>query len=364
MSVDPIIVRAFASLDGAPLFRIPYTNVSWSEAINEAGSATVTVEMTRDAQRLSLRTTTRPWKVDLAIMRGSRILHAGPVTRRSWDGSAISYTVGGGLTHLSKRLVLNHSLDASWVDGEVLIDDDNPNLQWLLTISGSYPDIARGLVAETLKWGTLPIDLPEISTGLNTRTYETWNNLLVSDKLTDLTELDNGIELQLQPRLVTGHLRYLLRAAAEIRDNVWEWNTQVPGQRVMVTGIDEDGSDMTTQVYGQGGKTDDLVLMARHTDTTLTDAGWPLMQTADTSHQTVSELSTLQSWLKEDTVRGGLQESFSIKAGIEYEVNIGDWADVRITDPYIGSDVYPFKIVGLSASTDEFQTLSARLRED
>jgi hypothetical protein len=115
--------------------------------------------------------------------------------------------------------VLNHALDTGWVDGDVLVDDEHPAGAWALTLTGSYSDIARGLVAEAMKWGALPITLPPVQGGTRTRTYSGYDVAKVADRLDDLAKLADGDEIRFDPRIrPDGSLTFDLRSQPEIVD--------------------------------------------------------------------------------------------------------------------------------------------------
>ncbi|GAB2457484.1 hypothetical protein [Xylanimonas ulmi] len=360
----PLRVFAFNVVDGAPLGRIPYTGASWVGTLNESGRIDVTVAWSAQAAAKDLRARLRPWRTALAVVRGRRVLAAGQITRRLWKSGQLSITCGGGWTLLTKRLVLNHALATSWVDGEVLIDEDHPAPQWVLNLSGSLGDIGCGLVAEALKWGSLPIDLPALTGGTNQRTYNGWDLSTTAQRLAELTAVEGGPEIEFAPYLTdTGHLRWRFRAGSpELVDTVWQWNTASPGRRASLLSVDENGADMATDAYGLGGRADDLVLAGRRHTSAL--AGWPVMQVADTSHSTVTDLGTLLGWLGETVARGTEdQESIELRVGAEYAVRPGDHADVGVRDLYLGRTVLPLKVVEVSGDTGEWLTVRCRMRE-
>lgn len=171
---------------------------------------------------------------------------------------------GGGLTLLSKRLVLPRGLKDTWRDGPILVDEQHPSSGLALTITGSYPDIIRGLIDETLQYGPLPITLPAIQGGEYTRTWYAWDLATVADRITDITNLENGSDIRLDPRTDTdGNLTYELVTDPEPTHH--QWNTIIPGARAILTTLDGDGTDMTSQVWATGGKDDDKTLMCRRT---------------------------------------------------------------------------------------------------
>lgn len=268
-------VEAFDGLTGRWLAHVPVSSCTWTQTISGEGGMDATVPA---GVRLPGHAV-QPWHAVWAVADGTRVLHAGWLTRvkRTVDGS-LQATIGDGWTIWGKRLVLNHALDASWRDGQVLIDEDNPPGGWLLRLRGTYSDIARGLVAESLKWGSLPYDLPPVQGGsAHERSYQCWDMATVADRLSDLTDLEDGPEIRFDPRLTDdGRIRWLLRVGTpEIVDHEWTWHPLARGQKVTIGDMDRDGADMTGQCWAVGGKQDDVVLMCRRTGGTLTDQGWP-----------------------------------------------------------------------------------------
>jgi hypothetical protein len=362
--MKPITVHAYDLSTGKHLSRLPYTSASWSESINEAGTLNVETEMNNVATRANLRSLVRPWKTILAAQRGNTVIHAGPVTTAKWDASTrkISWACGGGWTLLTKRLVLNHNLDETWKDGDVLIDEEHPAGAWALSLSGSYRDIAAGLISETLKWGRLPITIPPREGGDFTRTYNGWDMATISDRITDLGKLENGPEIRFTPLLdANWNLSYTLEAEQEIIDHHLRLNSILPQVRVILTGVNEDGAPLTTQSYAIGGKNEDKTLMARASSQL---EEMTLLQSADTQHTTISELPTLQQVAHQSIIYGARnQETYSFSIGEEYDPHVGDWADIRIEDDYLGEQVLTMKITDVSgSSSSEYLTIQARPR--
>ena len=267
---------------------------------------------------------------------------------------------------LKKRLVMNHALASSWKDGNVVVDEDNPKGSWPLILSGSYSDIVRGLILETEKWGALPITAAAYTGGDKTRTYNSYDFATVSDRIGDVIDLENGPEVRFDPVLSSSWAISFQQVASadggEIIDHKWRWNALVPGSRVVLGDEDWDGSDVCGQCFAHGGKEQDSLLVARASSSKLTNAGWPLLQAANTMHATVSELATLRSYARADVANGdGPQRTVSLSVGIENDVRVGDWADVRYGDS--DGDVMALKVTDVSGSSKSgMLTVSARER--
>lgn len=356
LDLEPCTVHAYAIIDGTHLYRLPYGSAQWQESIKQPGSLSVTVALSREAKQLDLWSTLRPWKCLIALQRGRSVIHAGPLTDLQWDAGsrALSLTCGGGLTLLTKRLVLNSALKDGWRDGTVLVDEEHPAANMTLAWKRTWWwVVVCRLIIETKKWQDLPIDLPAIQEpGDKQRTYFSWDLATVADRICDIMNLSGGNEISFDPYLTAdGHLRYRMRAGTpELITATHMWNTTLPDSRVEVESVSESGSNLTTQVWATGGKNDDRTLMCRRTAQTLD--GYPLMQTADTSHTTVERLSTLQQHAMGRLAAGCWpDETFTLKVGEEWTPHVGDHAITRVSDDYLGDQTLELKITDISGDT-------------
>lgn len=360
-----LTVHAFNGLTGAHVCRLPAVKADWSDAINEHGSLTATVLDDGTIPSTALR----QWGTIIAVVDESTVLHAGYLTHAKLDRGASQWSLdaGGGGTILQKRLVLNYLLNSSWVDGQVVVDEDSPSGNWPLTLTGSYSDIISKLVTETKKWGSLPITEAALTGGNKTRTYNSYDFVTVSDRIVDIGELEHGPEWRFDPSLsASWAISFTQKTSAdggELKDSTWTWNALAPQSGVLLDDEDIDGGDMTTSCYAAGGKSDDTLLVARHSSNVLTGAGWPLLQTANKSHSDVSVLSTLQSYARRDIMAGDdPQRTIGLKVSrSKYDVHVGDWATLRYGDG--NSDVIQLKVTDVKGSTDtDMLTIGARER--
>src|SRR6185369_14533175 len=79
-------------------------------------------------------------------------------------------------------------------------------------------------------------------------------------------------------------------------DRVIRWNVTTQQSPVSDLTVDFDASNLGSISWATGGRQDDEVLVARATDFTLTDQGYPLMEIVDTSHTSVSKQATLNGY--------------------------------------------------------------------
>lgn len=357
-------VRLFHTVDGSPApggSRVPFTDLAWSEDASQSGQLNLTIAWHRLVATWGARRKLTPWKYCLAVVDDDqRVLFAGPITARQWDGTALSVTAADAWGLLAKRLVLPKTLDARWIDGEVLLDEDNPAPHWILQIRGqSLFGIGAALIRETLKWGDLLIDSPGSESGTNVRTYRAWDFAPVADRLRELTEVRNGPVIRFAPYIrADGNLR-IRYTESEARTTHY-WIQAAPGQRVSIAQTDEDGASMVTEAYTLGGRHDDIVLAARSRSTTLTSDGFPVLQVADTSHSTVTELATLLGHARRTTDEGALlPEAVSLVVARSLDVVPGDWIDLEVKDPYLGETLLPLIVATVSGDATEWQTVGA-----
>lgn len=358
-------LHVFSGLTGAHVCRLSASACSWSDSLNECGSLQATVA---DGGGDEVAASLSPYRSVAAAVEGSEVLHAGYVTQVSRDRAAgtIEVTAGGGATVLSKRLVLNYRLNGSWRDGQVLIDEDAPPAEWVLTANGSYSDLIRALILETKKWGPLPIVAAAATGGNKTRTWRGWDMATVLDRIQDIGDLENGPEWRFDP-VLDDDWRLTFRQVTsadggELVGCTWRWNTVVPGQGVALSREDSDGEDMASECYAIGGREEDRLLVARATGGAIAREGWPVLQKADTAHQQVSILATLRSYARAALAAGDSpQLCADVEVPASWRVRVGDHADVRV-GPGAGG-VLALKVTDVRGSMGSAtQTVGCRAR--
>lgn len=314
-------------VDGALERSIPYTKLSWRQSLNEPGSLSAKI-----SDQYDVASWIKPWKTIIAARENRDIWHAGYVThvRRIESDSEWQIEAGGGLSILKKRLVLNYALSDGWVDGNVTVDEDNPSGNWPFNLRGSYSDIVRGLLMETMKWGPLPIRVADETGGGHEKNYNSYDLTTVYDRVHEISELEDGPEIRLDPLMDNTWLYFQQRTADEIVDNHWNWNAAIPGSHVVFDDEDTDGEDLCTQSFAIGGREEDKMLVARASSMTLTDQGYPVLQKFNREHSDVKQLATLKSFVSDDVKASeNSPRSEGLSLNMTYGVRPGDWADVR-----------------------------------
>lgn len=361
-------MHVFDASTGEHVMRIPYTSCSWSDSLNREGGMDVTVDYTAEAIASGLGSVLAEWRHVIALVDdhdGVRdVIHAGPLTDHDWqaDSRRLSLTVGGGLTLLTRRLVLNRRLRDAWRDMPVLVDETHPAGDMALRCTGSWRDIAIRLILETLAWAPLAITVPQIlNEGDHTRTYYAWDLATVADRLTELTTLEDGLEIRFDPYVdEQGRLFFGLIAAHDLASDPLRLDATLPDVRCRLLGVSADGSTLTTQVWLTGGKDGDKTLMCRRT----VDSGL-LLQSADTSHTTVERMATLQQHaLGMLATHAWCDEAVKLEIGNEHMVRPGDTLDVRVADDWLGERRLHLKITDVAGSSDtDWLTVTAQSLE-
>lgn len=343
---------------GKHVTRLPYTACDWTESLKQPGSMNVTLDLSADTVRMGLWQSLHPWKCMLALQNGLQVKHAGPVTDIQWDAKSrrMQVTCGGGLTLLTKRLVLRHELKTQWRDRQLKVDEKNPEPNMRLEYRRTWWwAICVRLIEETKQWADLPIDLPTVTgPGDKQRTYYSWDLATVADRISDIMGLEGGNELRFDPYIdeETGDLRFqFVYGTPYLVTAEHQWSAAAPDSRIDLVSVKSAGTALTTQVWATGGKDADKTLICRRTATP--DDGYMLMQSSDTSHTTVTRLSTLQQQAQARLAAGYYPtESFELQVGEEYDVHVGDHADVRVSDDWIGDETLNLKITDIHGSVD------------
>lgn len=344
--MEPITLHAYNGVTGRHIGRLPYSSLSGQDSISDEGSMRATIPDCRQLRLISdLDPYLHDWGTIYAAHMGDRLLHAGYLTSHKLndDRTELNLSIGGGFTILNKRKTLSIRLRDSWKDGEVLIDDEHPPDAWRMTGTGTYRDLIRALISETMKWGSLPFVLPPIEGGTaHQRDWDGWQFTNVWDDISDIVDLEDGPEIRADPAVDDDWvLRFRLRVGSpEIVDRSdWMWNRLAPGQRVALAATDCDGGDLTCQHFMVGGRSNDKTLVAKADGHSLTDRGWPLLQTSDSSHSTVTVLKTLQSYAAAAIQLGDTDQStHGLQIGLEHDVHVGDHARLRVTHANAGVD--------------------------
>lgn len=311
---------------------------SWQQSWNQAGSMNVTMRLDYDGEDWNSLLVEQ--LTALALTDGENIIHAGPILEApEWspDSRELKISVGGGWNLLDNRLILDSLLKDRRLDGEVVIDEDNPGSEWMVAYQGVVGDVCASLIKLTSLWSPILID-PMSRTGITTDTTWQWNGwefTTISEALDDMTKSESG-QLRFDPYFtVDGRLRWRERwASVQLGTEVLKLNAMIPGQRVVFSGVSATGTSLVNEVWASGGKSNDVMKLYR---LNVDDGTGILLQAADTSQSSSNSMSAIHASAKATIAASRKDRTWNLKVGIEHNLHVGDRVDLTVCDPYFHS---------------------------
>lgn len=367
-------------IDGQITTELPvvFGQSSWQLVMDDAGTLSVVAALSDPTVRaLGLYTSAEPARCFLALSYmdadgTETFLEAGPVWTHSYDGNTRQLTIrASGLWSLwDHRMVI-----------PVLAVGQSPSSVTTTYSSLSLGTIAKRLVAlaQTHTGGSVPVVFPGDETGTNTRTYAGYEMDKVGDMLRNLTGVEGGPEIQFVPRRQetdATRLEWVMRVGtteAPLLSQMgadWIWDLTAVRSSASGLQVTRDGSAMTGTQWVQGAGTDVSTLFGQATDSTLIDAGFPLLEAIDTSHSGeagASVQATLDGYAAEDLARTNRpKETWTITVQRDEtptvgSYQIGDWVSLTVaSDYYVPDGTYRSRITSISGDdTNQVQVALA-----
>lgn len=365
---------------GGSLTAIPVSGATWS--IEHRGYGEISVDIPLNAGefrnleknvagvwrptgslRSALLTALEPVENFMAILEGDNVLAAGPIWAHdySWETGVLKIKASGSIGSLFDHRYVMGVLGSGWAS-------------WSATYSSlSLGTIAKRLIElmETHTGGDLPIILPADEVSTHTRTYNGFELATVQSRLDDIMGVENGPDIRFDPRLTTDRLgiEWVMRTGTVAQpllvqagdDHTWDF--RLPRSGVSGLSVQRDATRIASRSWATGSGTDEALLMSRADDPTLTDAGFPLLEVAD-SRSSVELQATLDEWASGNlllsarpmtTVSATVQSNHSPQLGT---YRVGDFAKLWIPadHPYL-SLLWPLgysrvRIIGISGDLD------------
>lgn len=345
-------------------------NSSWSRSLNSAENITAVLDM-QDPATIALRPrqSMTPGRTILAVAAGDQILAAGPIWAHGYDRDrkTLTLTALGFWSYFDHRYLL--PLVAATVDvGAFIVPDPSAagktvantalatNLQNL-----EYGTIAKRWVQQAQEWtgGHVPIVFEDDRPGTHERNHDAVDFKNIGTLLTQMSQLEDGPDIRFQARFTADRLgvEALLQTGTDAApmlagSAVHSWMVGMPGSTISGLQVGSDATHLAGVAWGSAGRSVDSVLVSRATDTTLTDLGFPLFETLDTSHSTVARQSTLDGYTLEAVTLGrSALETWTFVAEATKQPFLGafwegDWCDITLPayDPKLGvGDPYMFE---------------------
>lgn len=343
-------------LTGRRIQDVPVLSAEWSDTLNDTGALSCVVPLNvPEVQDLFLKNSATPGKAFLAIVDGDTVLQAGPIWSHDYnaDSSSLTLHAAGMWSYFDHRMLI--PVLAGFLPTSASADTN---------LTSSLQGIARALVVQAQSWagGNVPVNVPAEVTGSNVRNYRGADLATVGQRLRELTQVENGPDIRFTPRLSEDRLgvewdlmigtptQPLLSSAFET-----VFNIGLPGSSVSDLRIKVDGSSIAGQVFATGGRASDEALVAVATGSTLSAAGFPLLERVDSSRSTITDVATLQGFANELVLAGARPVevwSFTHDLGQQPALtgfSTGDFAKVRVHDDlYADRGEYRMRILSRS----------------
>jgi hypothetical protein len=275
---------------------------SWASGLNMQGELSVTVPLGDSSgavSKVDLDGITDPWKWSLGLAYGAKILQCGPIVGESYaddSGSSQARIQAVGLWGLLNRRLLLHPTMTGGPADTSADSSFGPS---------SLHTIAKGFIANDLtRNGALPIVLPADIAGTHARSYNGHDLASVGERLLDLSQADQGPEIELAPEYVD----YATRTAVQWRARIGNphlGDTSYPhawdyGQACSHIDVDRDGSRMTFRSFVRGTGMEHGLLTGTASTSTYTALGWPMLESVNGDHISETEQPTLDDWASAD----------------------------------------------------------------
>lgn len=391
---EKVEVRAFETRTGRVAGVVPYVGEpKWTRGIpNVVGSWSVTVPVdTKELSKELLDAYTQSWKYSWAISQGQKIWQAGPMVVEDYQGGVTTAVRGFGLWQLltDKRLLISPTRSAN--NNATLPDTDvafgptgtsdigstipagNQNLS-LHTIAKR---IVQTITAAT--GGDLPIVYPADIAGTSVRTYPGYDLASPGQRLSELTQVQMGPEIEFAPEFVDPltkqQIRWVMRignpklGSTDIRHR---WSSE---KALISLAFTKDGSGRCNLDFERGnGMNRDLVTGFVAVPVSTLDPADLLLEEVGSGHTSATDSVTLDSWaygkvvsnlipqavctaivrVPGDDGRGNATESPTLTA-----VELGDMCSITlIRHRRLNNGQYAFRIIGIEGAGDQLAKLT------
>lgn len=328
---------------GKPVIDVERSSWEWDAGILAPDKLSIaTPAYTPRGTTMDLHEVLTPYKYSLALIDASVEGH--PVVRASGviTGRPIVDDVDGKTGYrVSARgpeLLFDYWHIRAHPGWPLIGADGKPNGLYDLAFDGmALGTIIKKMVQERAKWpgNELPIVYEPDRAGTRERTaYEAIDGKPLLEALDQIGARDDGVEWALIPEIDEyDQITYRLATGTDTAqvivgaDNL-TWN--LGGARPDIRGLEPNDlvGELATDAIFHGGKGDDIVLLARASNPTLIDQGFPRLEVWDSSHSTVSRQETLQAWADGRVTDVANRPSFEVRADRAHTLRYGDTVQI------------------------------------
>jgi len=352
----------------------------WDYGINSQGSLTLTVPIGRGGGALTkedIRALLDPWRFSWGIAWGGYIVQCGPMVGYQYSDSAsgapsvrISCVGIWGL-FTTKRILANPGWNAT--TGKITDPEADINLSGL-----SLHTIAKRLIQfDMQRNGSLPIDLPADIPGSSTRNYPGYDLAYVGERLAQLTQVIDGPEVEFRPRftdMTHTKVEWEMRVGNPRLGNLGRPHAWDYGNALREVNEDGNASKVAFRWWARGNGMERGLLVGKAQDLTpVSAANFPVLESVDGQHTSVTEEATLQSWAEADVATyqktvvtrsatvsvDGTDGQGRITGSPRFDlVQVGDTATFNIRDhTFIPDGVYGQRIIRVSSGSESVVNL-------
>lgn len=335
---------------------------NWQRTLNEPEALTAVLDMQDpDTVKLQPRIAAAPGRTILACATGDVILAAGPVWSHKYnrDAKTLQVNAAGMWSYFDHRYVLPIAAATIPVTQFTIPDASaagktkpNPAVGTYLT-GLEYGTIAKRWVQQAQAWtgGTVPVVFEADRAGTRERNFEGSDFKNIGTVLSQLSQVESGPDIRFRPRLTADRLgvEFLLETGTDasplLTGGPHMWNLTAEESSVSNFEVTANALKMAGTAWATGGRSLDTVLVARTIDSTLTDLGYPLLESLDSSHTTVSVQSTLDGYASANALLGRAGSEtwdFDVETARQPFLGSfweGDWCTVDVApyDPTTGT---------------------------
>lgn len=225
-------------------------------------------------------------------------------------------------------------------------------------------DIARAMLTDTLIRSTLPLDVPAAlgDSGINVRNYPAVDLAYFGQRLQELTQVQNGPDICFQPYFsAPGTIRH-----QALIGNPYLTVTSQPmvfdyGANLISVIPPVSAVGMATRSYAKGAGTDAGSLVWGYSaDATLENAGWPLLESVDSNHTTVTAQAEIDGWAAANqTQNGRAVKAWAARVRLDGAAPAGSYAPGQAVvynmqgHFWIPDGLYSQRLLGISNGPDD-----------
>lgn len=331
---------------GDKLVTLPVKKGDWEDRLNAAETINATLSLRDPAvQDLHPRSATTTAKTILGVLEGDKVMAAGPIWARRYDRDRGTVELGaaGMQSVFDRRLILPVIARTYGLTQWIIPDPTDPtktipNPALASTWQGLWlGTILKKAIQQAMLWegGDLPIIFQPDEVSTNTdhnRTIQGTDFRKLGDFIRDTTQVIGGPEVNFQGELRADRkgIDFLFQTGTGAQPLITSqsdviWDLTAPESPISGFQVSEDAGGIASLAWQIGGRSTDTVKVARAYDPALIDAGYPLLESFDSSHTDVSEQPTLDGWAAAD-LQGSPLETWSFNTLVNGQPSIAEYA--------------------------------------